>query len=201
MLDSGRVVKLSGEPTSLWGRKHAETEPQRPAMSVADASDANDGGAAPAPAGAPASGPAHKTLLLVDGTRLRRECLAHLLGSVLPDFEIVAVASTRPPQALRAAPPDIVLFNAPPAGGPLIDEIEEIAAAAYGSPLLLLSESEGAFDAGAAAELGVAGLFPPTYGASLLVAAIQLALAGGRIHMPVPPRVVSQSRLGRGATG
>jgi hypothetical protein len=197
--DVGSVVRLSGEAASLLTRQHAVAERQRLAATVAVAP--NDNGApSPEPDEAPASAPARKSLLLVDGVRLRRECLIHLLSAELPDFEIAAVASARPSEVWRAARPEVVLINAPPFGGLPVGEIEEIGAATS-APVLLLSEAESDFNADQAAEFGVAGVFPASCGSSLLIAAIQLVLAGGRIQIPVRPPAVLPSRIGRGATG
>jgi DNA-binding NarL/FixJ family response regulator len=190
---------LNGEAASLLRRTHAAVERQRLAPTIAAAPNDN-GGASPEPDEAPASAPAHKTLLLVDGVRLRRECLIHLLSAELPDFEIVAVASARPSEVWRTAGPEIVLVNAPPFGGLPIGEIEEIGAATT-APVLLLSEAESGFNADQAAEFGVAGVFPATCGSSLLIAAIQLVLAGGRVQIPARRPAILPSRIGRGATG
>ena len=199
MADVGSVVRLNGEVASLLIGERPVVERQRLATTVAAAPNDN-GGPSPEPDEAPASAPAHKSLLLVDGVRLRRECLIHLLSAELPDFEIVAVASARPAEVWRAARPNIVVVNAPPFGGLPVGEIEEIGAATT-APVLLLSEAENGFSADQAAEFGVAGVFPATCGSSLLIAAIQLVLAGGRVQIPARPPAVLSSRIGRGATG
>ena len=127
-----------------------------------------------------------RTLLLVDEVRLRRECLFHLLSAELPDFEVLTFAKMQPPEVWAAASPDVILASASSIGsdgGPLIDEI---VAAANGAPVLLLTESEGEDDAPLADEPGVAGRFPTACGTALLIAAIQLVLAGGRFQIPVP---------------
>jgi hypothetical protein len=126
-----------------------------------------------------------RTLLLIDDVRLRRECLFHLLSAELPDFDVLAFATTQPPETWAAASPDVVLASTP--SGASDDElpIGEIVAAANGAPVLLLTESESDDDARAIDELGVAGRFPTTCGSDLLIAAIQIVLAGGRFQIPV----------------
>src|ERR1019366_6795039 len=103
-----------------------------------------------------------RTLLLVDDVRLQRECLFHLLSAELPDFDVLAFATTQPPETWAAASPDVVLASTP--SGASDDElpIGEIVAAANGAPVLLLTESESDDDARAIDELGVAGRFPTT---------------------------------------
>jgi DNA-binding NarL/FixJ family response regulator len=126
-----------------------------------------------------------RTLLLIDDVRLRRECLFHLLSAALPDFDVLAFATTQPPETWAAASPDVVLAceRSGDAEGEL--PIGEIVAAADGAPVLLLTETDSDDDAPAADEPGVAGRFPTTCGSDLLIAAIQLVLAGGRFQIPV----------------
>lgn len=153
--------------------------------------------------GALATSESEKVLALIDGLRLRRECLAHLLKMGLPDFEIVAVADVQPVDAWRAVRPDVVLMGLPAAslrGGQAIDEIAAAVAAAQGAPVLLVSETDDAIDEEAAAKFGVAGLFPATCGISLLLAAIELVLAGGRFHIPAGQPRAPQPPFGGGAT-
>ena len=113
-----------------------------------------------------------RTLLLIDDVRLRRECLFHLLSAELPDFEVLAFATTQPPETWAAASPDVVLASAPSSNTGDGLPIGEIVAAANGAPVLLLTESEGDDDARAADEPGVAGRFPTACGSDLLIAAI-----------------------------
>ena len=157
----------------------ASANPPRRRIGDEGATTRDDDGAEPLPT---------RTLLLIDDVRLRRECLFHLLSAELPDFDVLAFATTQPPETWAAASPDIVLAREPPgdsAGGP---PISEIVAAANGAPVLLLTESEGDDGAPAADEPGVAGRFPAACGSDLLIAAIQLVLAGGRFQIPSPRR-------------
>lgn len=140
------------------------------------------------------------TLLLIDDVRLRRECLFHLLSAELPDFDVRAVATTQSPETW-AASPDLVLASAPgsDAGGGL--PVSDIVALANGAPVLLLTESESDNDALGADEPGVAGRFPTACGTTLLIAAIQLVLAGGRFQIPIRPNGKTTAHPSWGATG
>jgi hypothetical protein len=136
-----------------------------------------------------------RTLLLIDDVRLRRECLFHLLSAELPDFNVLAVAPAEPFETWMAASPDVILVNAPTSG---LQQIGKIVAAANGAPVLLLTESGGS--AQAADEPGVAGRFPTACGTSLLIAAIQLVLAGGRFQIPAERVATTTSRPNNHAT-
>jgi hypothetical protein len=178
---NGRLAPLRGASpadTAIgFGRHRPPPSANPPRRRIGDlgATTRDDDGVGPLPT---------RTLLLIDDVRLRRECLFHLLSAALPDFDVLAFATTQPPETWAAASPDIVLAREPPghsAGGP---PISEIVAAANGAPVLLLTESEGDDGAPAAHEPGVAGRFPAACGSDLLIAAIQLVLAGGRFQIP-----------------
>jgi DNA-binding NarL/FixJ family response regulator len=140
-----------------------------------------------------------RTLLLIDGVRLRRECLLHLLSAELPDFDVIGVATTQPSESWSAAAPHIVLFSAPATGADSRSRLDEIVAAANGAPVLLLTESEACDGATAASEPGVVGQFPSACGAAVLIAAIRLALAGGRFQLSARPEAAADLRHGNGA--
>ncbi len=142
-----------------------------------------------------------RTLLLIDDIRLRRECLFHLLSAELPDFDVLAFATTQPPETWAAASPDVVLARAPSGDSDDGLPIGEIVAAANGAPVLLLTESNSDGDAPGADEPGVAGRFPTACGSDLLIAAIQLVLAGGRFQIPVRAAGKTAWRPHSGATG
>jgi DNA-binding NarL/FixJ family response regulator len=184
---------MNGEAASLWGRKSARAERQQ----LADSPKGATRRATPKRKSAPASVPGHKTVLLIDDVRLRRECLTQLLSAELPSADVVAVGRARPWEARRAGAPDLVLIISPPLGEPPIDEI---VASVSGASLLLLSDSESDTNIDAEAEFGVAGSLPANCGAPLLIAAIQLVLAGGRVHIPAHPTAVSQPHVGGRAT-
>jgi hypothetical protein len=152
----------------------------------------DDDGAEPLPS---------RTLLLIDDVRLRRECLFHLLRAELPEFDVLAFASTQPPETWAAASPDIVLAREPSGESDDGPPICEIVAAANGAPVLLLTESDSDDNAPAADEPGVAGRFPTACGSDLLIAAIQLVLAGGRFQIPVRAAGKTAWRPHSGSTG
>ena len=152
----------------------------------------DDDGAEPLPS---------RTLLLIDDVRLRRECLFHLLSAELPDFDVLAFATSQPPETWAAASPDVVLASASSSDSDDGLPIGEIVAAANGAPLLLLTESESGDAAPAADVPGVAGRFPTACGTELLIAAIQLVLAGGRFQIPARAAGKTAWRPHSGATG
>ncbi len=141
---------------------------------------------------------ATKVLLLIDSVRLTRECLSHLLATQLADYEIVSVAHAHQAAENAAFRPDVVLFNAGSARlaeAPLLNDIATIFAATRRAPMLLLSEHGEPSEESQAAEFGMVGLFPSTFGISLLIAAIHLVVAGGQFHIPVSPARHAHSRL------
>jgi len=135
----------------------------------------------------PSRSGATKTLLIVDSVRLTRECLMHLLVTELTDFEIVSIAE---PQQAAQCPvwPDVVLLKARghrSDNSNLLNDIETIYAGTHRAPVLLLSENGDAGEAAEMTESGVASLFPSSWGASLLIAAINLVVAGGQFRAPM----------------
>jgi len=135
---------------------------------------------------APSRSSASKTLLIVDSVRLTRECLTHLLVTELTDFEIVSIAE--PQQAAQCpAWPDVVLLKARDHrsdNGNLLNDIATIYAGTHRAPVLLLSENGDAGEAAEVTDSGVASLFPSNWGAALLIAAINLVVAGGQFRAP-----------------
>ena len=130
--------------------------------------------------------PATKALLLIDDVTLTRECLTYLLATELKDFEIVSVVHPR--QAAECGIlPDVVLFNArvsQRSDGTLLGDIALTASATHPAPVLLLSDGEDAAEAAEPADCGLAGLLPSSCGVPLLIAAINLVVAGGQFRTP-----------------
>ncbi len=126
--------------------------------------------------------------MLIDDVTLTRECLTYLLATELKDFEIVSVVHPR--QAAECGIlPDVVLFNArvsQRSDGTLLGDIALTASATHPAPVLLLSDGEDAAEAAEAADCGLAGLLPSSCGVPLLIAAINLVVAGGRFRAPNP---------------
>jgi hypothetical protein len=141
-----------------------------------------------------------RTLLLIDDVRLRRECLFHLLSAELLDFDVLAFATPPPPETWAAASPDVVLASAPSGVSDAGLPISQIVAAANGANVLLLTESESDDDV-PVEEPGVAGRFPTSCGSELLIAAIQLVLAGGRFQIPIRAAGKTAWRQHSGAVG
>jgi hypothetical protein len=130
--------------------------------------------------------PATKALLLIDNVTLTRECLTHLLATELKDFEVIGLV--HPQQAAECGvSPDVVLLNARASqrsDGTLLGDIALTASATHPAPVLLLSDGEDAAEAAEAAECGLAGLLPSSCGVPLLIAAINLVVAGGQFRTP-----------------
>ncbi len=182
------------ESTIGFGRHHPPPPANPPRRRIGDESAATtrDDDAEPRPT---------RTLLLIDDVRLRRECLFHLLSAELPNFDVLAFATTQPPETWATAFPDIVLASAPSSVSDDGLPIGEIVAAANGAPVLLLTESDNDDAAPAADEPGVAGRFPTACGSDLLIAAIQLVLAGGRFQIPTRAAGKTAWRPHSGAAG
>jgi hypothetical protein len=144
--------------------------------------------------------PCRRAMLLIDDVRLRRECLLHLLSAELPDFDVIGVETTQPFESWSAAALDIVLVSAPTIGADGRSRLGEIVAAANRAPVLLLTDSEEGDGATAASALSVVGQFPSTCGAAVLIAAIRLALAGGRFQIPARTEAGADLRHSHGAT-
>ncbi len=141
---------------------------------------------------------ASKVLLLVDSVRLTRECLSHLLSTQLPNFEIVSVPQAQLAAESNGGRPDVVLLNVGStrlADGSLLNDVATIAASTRRAPILLLSEHGEPSEEIQAAEFGMVGLFPLTFGVSLLIAAIHLVVAGGQFHIPASAARNVPSRL------
>jgi hypothetical protein len=178
-----------------FGRHHPPPPANPPRRRIGDESAAttrDDDGAEPRPT---------RTLLLIDDVRLRRECLFHLLSAELSNFDVLAFATTQPPETWATAFPDIVLASAPSSVSDDGLPIGEIVAAASGAPVLLLTESDSDDDVPAVDEPGVAGRFPTACGSDLLIAAIQLVLAGGRFQIPARAAGKTAWRPHSGAPG
>ena len=149
-----------------------------------------------------------QSVLLVCGVRLRRESLDALLRAKLPGVQIVSVADPRPVEAWRGASPLVALIDAPTCDRPLLDAIADIVAAAPNVRPMILSDDASRIDPASQAKMAVAGTFPVSAGAPLLIAAIELVLAGGRFELESPPRArrsgdaapAASDRRGEGAT-
>jgi DNA-binding NarL/FixJ family response regulator len=126
-------------------------------------------------------------LLLLDSVRLTRECTSHLLAAHLANYEIVSLAHPHEIGDFGDLRPDAVLLNVRArrmADGAMLQDIIAILSATHHAPILLLSEYSDTAEASLAAEAGVAGLFPSNCGVALLIAAIQLVVAGGQFYAP-----------------
>ena len=140
-----------------------------------------------------------RALLLIEDVRLRRECLVHLLSAELPDFDMIGVATTQPFESWSAAARTLS-SSARRRRAKGRSRLGEIVAAANGAPVLLLTDAENGDDIAAASEPGVVGQFPSACGAAVLIAAIRLALAGGKFQIPARTEAGADLRQDHGAT-
>lgn len=128
-------------------------------------------------------------VLLVDPTRLTRECLANYLREWSPDLDVQVAEEISHGATDQTAKPDIVVLNvkatiADEAG---IRQKTSDIAATFGTdvPALILSErDESPEDALTAVRLGMRGYFPADLGIGLLIAAIRLIVWGGVFLSP-----------------
>lgn len=128
-----------------------------------------------------------KTLLLIDNVRLSRECLVHLLQSQIPAYDVVSAASIKDAEKFLPLRPDAVLLNI--RSTKIIDavfkkDILKILEETDKAPVLLLSDIDDSSEACQAADTGLSGLFPSNFGIPLLIAAINLVIAGGKFYAP-----------------
>ena len=208
MADSGRTVPFSSRArdfTTLGSRPRAAVSSDDMLLSpmardgLAQSRDDVSATLAKAHLGTPAGLPASKALLLIDDMRLTRECLTYLLATELKDFETISVVHPQQAAECRVSP-HVVLLHARAtkrSDGALLNDIALIASATHQAPVLLLSDGEDAAEAAEAGEYGVAGAFPTSCGVPLLIAAINLVVAGGSFR--VPRAVSSRSVLASNA--
>lgn len=146
-------------------------------------------------------------VLLVDPTRLTRECLANYLREWAPDLDVQVIEEVSHAARDNVAKPDIVVLNIKAA---VMDEagIRQTAsrlAATFGGdvPALILSErDESSHDALEAVRLGMRGYFPADLGIGLLIAAIRLVVWGGVFLSPATiSRQVTQISANERGTG
>jgi DNA-binding NarL/FixJ family response regulator len=135
--------------------------------------------------------PRTKSLVLIDGLRFTRECLADLLESELPQYQIISIASLDSSCEQLSLGPDVVLLNAhlaPIGDAALTSDMAAICRIAPDAPLLVLTDNSE-LTSSLTAEAPPAGIFPFECGFPLLVAAIGLVAAGGQFYAPnAPPK-------------
>lgn len=127
--------------------------------------------------------------LLVDPTRLTRECLANYLREWSPDLDVQVIEGIAGAAPDQLAKPDIVIVNikSVAADEPVIRRMAADIAAKFGAevPGLIVSErDETPGEALEAIRLGMRGYFPADLGIGLLIAAIRLVVWGGVFLSP-----------------
>jgi DNA-binding NarL/FixJ family response regulator len=127
------------------------------------------------------------SLLLIDSTALRRECLAQVLRSGAREFEVESVA--RPEDACVEKPLAVMLNikSARISEELILNDIATLRRR-FGNAVPLVILGDG--DAAAVAEViryGLRGYIPTSVSATVVIAAIRLVLAGGLF---VPPNLI-----------
>ncbi|CAH2602397.1 protein of unknown function [Rhodovastum atsumiense] len=128
--------------------------------------------------------------LLIDPVRLRRDCLAQLLMSSAPDFEIHSVADCGEAAQERAAL-DIVLFYAMHRCAATVDleaDLQRVAAHFPKRPILMICERNEALTISETLQGGLRGIFPASLGTTLLIATLRVIVATARRAEPPAPR-------------
>lgn len=127
-----------------------------------------------------------RSCLICDDHALVRDALAGAIGRRWPDATIILAATFPEAWDKAAAAPDLCLADLTMPGADERDGIAGLRRAAPGMPLLVIT---GSHDDRLLLDLiggGVAGFVPKTSGTEIIMAAIDLILAGGRY---IPQRV------------
>ena len=125
------------------------------------------------------------SVLLVDPMRLMRDCLAQLLRSGAADIDVHGVASL---ENTAAGPegPDIILINAMPRREFLATVERQVAQLWPGVPVLVIYDEDGTLPQGESIRSGMAGVFPASLGATVLIATIRVILAHSTAGLGLP---------------
>lgn len=136
-----------------------------------------------------------RSCLICDDHQLVREALAGAVARRWPDATIAQAGSFPEAWHQAAATPDLCLADLTMPGATEREGIAHLARVAPGTPILVIT---GSHDDQLLLDLiadGVAGFVPKTSGTDIILAAIELVLAGGRY---LPPRL---AELAAGAQG
>jgi DNA-binding NarL/FixJ family response regulator len=136
-----------------------------------------------------------RSCLICDDHQLVREALAGAVAHRWPDATIAQAGNFPEAWAKAAAAPDLCLADLTMPGAEERAGIAELRRVAPATPVLVIT---GSHDDRLLLDLiadGVAGFVPKTSGTQIILAAIELVLAGGRY---MPPRV---AELAAGAQG
>jgi len=136
-----------------------------------------------------------RSCLICDDHQLVREALAGAVARRWPDTTILQAASFPEAWAGAARAPDLCLADLTMPGAGERDGITELRRIAPAMPVLVIT---GSHDDRLLLDLiadGVAGFVPKTSGTDIILAAIDLVLAGGRY---MPPRVAELAALAQG---
>lgn len=126
-------------------------------------------------------------VLLVDRSRLTRECVVHLLQDVCPDLVLVPAETPHLPAHWDGPVPDLVIINTHSSSIADLRKSDIETARQHAVPLIAIMERVNTLQTFDALPAGVAGIFCLEDNSELLLAAIRLVLAGGRF---LPPQVL-----------
>lgn len=150
-------------------------------------------------------------VLLIDPTRLTRECLAHFLRQRAADLDVQVAEEIAQATREQIPRPDIAIVNikALAADDDAIRQTMADLDAAFGGsvPTLLVSErDDDPWEELRVIQLGMRGYFPASLGLGLLIAAIRLIMCGGVFLSPATvalhaARVVENGQRSKRAEG
>jgi DNA-binding NarL/FixJ family response regulator len=146
---------------------------------------AHHGPAGGLPAGI--TGPVRRRILVVDPVTITRECLLHMLGSRPAMSVVEGVAST---DMHFGRTPDLVLLNlhsGPHADCALLAQLAAIRACYSHVPIVVIADDDGSRLAFIAFQNEVRGYVPTSLTRDVVIAAIDLVLAGGTF---IPQRLL-----------
>jgi len=119
-------------------------------------------------------------VLLIDRSRLTRECLVRLLQDACPDLVFVPAETAHLPACWDGPIPDLVIINTHASTIADLQKSDIETAQQHTVPLIAIMERVNASQAFDALQAGVTGVFCIEDNSELLLAAIRLVLAGGR---------------------
>lgn len=162
------------------------------------------GGIARGAATAEASSRSSRSLIIVDGRALDRECLAQSITAHRVGMQVLAFGSIEEWKVKRDEHPPLaaILLNI---GGKKVaepsvaEEIRRLAAEFETAPVIVLADTDELPQIMKALELGARGYIPSSVGIEVCIEAIGLALAGG-IFVPASSVFAMRQVLDTGGT-
>lgn len=135
-----------------------------------------------------------RSCLICDDHAMVREALAATVGSRWPDATLLQAADFPESWALAASAPDLCLVDLAMPGATPLDGIDALRAAAPAMPIVVVTGLHDDAIMLALIDRGVSGFTPKTLTTAMVVAVIDLVLAGGRY---LPARLAELSGTAR----